>query len=279
KAIASIVATCIEAHRFQYRANMDIEKQIEEANTRNEKANRERTQFVALMSHELRTPVHHVVGFAEILRRSDQETLCPVDRSNYLDRIVDGGARLMRLTDSALKFASAEFGVLPLNETSFSLETLVEDCVAAISAQSKKNAVTIKVKCDPCSLVTADLARCQQIVGECLSNAVKFSPDGGIVCISVRCAPDHASITIEDEGPGFEDPQDKSLFTPFASTGDHLDRRAEGVGLGLPLAYRLARLHGADLIIANRPEGGASVTLAFPAYRVSQANAAGARSA
>ncbi|WP_031551470.1 GAF domain-containing sensor histidine kinase [Parvularcula oceani] len=280
RAFASLTARHIEAHWLSRDKDLDILGQLEREQRRVEDAAGERTRFVSLVSHELRTPLHVVKGFADLLRQAG-DMLSLEEREDYLDQIGEGSERLSNVIESSLRFAAAEGGSVTLNEATVSPRAILEGALhtAAVEATEKKVRVEVEAEAGDV-LLKADPVHAEQLFGQLIANAVKYSPVGGVVRVAADLVEDQLRVRVTDSGSGFSELDPERLVTPFIGPEPILTRSSEGLGLGLPLAYRLARLHGADMEFENAAEGGARVTVIFPAHRsVTAASKAEIRSA
>ena len=267
RAYAALVSRHVEAHAIAKAAPRPLAERLAEERDRLDRTAKDRARFVSLVSHELRTPLNAVIGFSDLLLQVG-ETLGGAERAEYVSQIKDGGERMNDVVESALRFAATNAGTVTLDDRPMALAEAARGAVAANEAVAAMRGVSVSVEAAGSSgSLRADPVRCEQIVGQLLSNAVKFGGDAKRVHVAVgRDEHDRQYVEVRDLGPGFETLDIDALTTPFAGGEPINTRRGEGLGLGLPLAYRLARLHGAEMSFENgRP--GACVRLTFPAYR------------
>ncbi len=212
-------------------------------------------QFLARVSHELRTPLNSVLGFAKLLRRGEfTET-----QSGYLDHIIEESTQLNRLVSDLLDSAHLSTGKLTLN-----LETVnLNDICAAVANEHRPTLganVTLNTNLAPTlPPIQADQVRLRQIIGNLVSNAVKYTSQGEIL-IRTHQHGDRIFVTIKDTGIGIPESQQAMVFVPFVQ----LDNRKIGVGLGLDIALQLAKLHGGDIKLTSAPNVGSTFTLELP---------------
>ncbi|MCR6630752.1 MAG: nitrate- and nitrite sensing domain-containing protein [Magnetospirillum sp.] len=253
--------------------DITVRKQAEEAlnNAREaaELANRAKSEFLATMSHELRTPLNAIIGFSEII---EQQLLGPVGQEQYRDYahdINDSGKHLLQLINDILDVARLEVGRVVLREERVSAAAIVQSCLGMVRERAEAGAVT--VACDlPEGLpfLWADPRRLKQILVNVLGNAVKFTPPGGKVSVSVRADPKGLAIAIADTGIGIAPEDLGKVMAPFGQADSGMARRYEGSGLGLPLSRKLMDLHGGALSLESALGAGTTVTLRFPAERL-----------
>ncbi len=229
---------------------------------------RAKSKFLAEMSHELRTPLNAVIGFSEMMA---QEVLGPHAVPTYRDYAQDihaSGRHLLSLADDVLDLARIETGHRELFETAVSLETLAQDCSHMMRLAASQRSVSLTIHLAPVPRLWADERAVRQMTLNLLTNAVKFTPQGGAVRLRVALdASGRPYLAVEDTGPGMGDAE-----LPLALSPRHresaLDRASgRGAGLGLAIVHGLADLHGAELTLADRASGGTRATLTFPVAR------------
>ncbi len=242
------------------------ERGLREAKSAAEAANRAKSQFLANMSHELRTPLNAVLGFSEMLA---QRLAGPLGEKQveYLDIIYRSGSHLHDIINDILDLAKVDAGKLDLNlEDGVDSCAIVNTCVALMKerASAGELRLSVNVAADLPGIV-ADAMRLKQILLNLLSNAVKFTEPGGSVVITVRQpVPDTIAFEVRDTGVGMSEDEIKIALEPFGQVDAGFSRRHEGTGLGLPLASRLAEMHGGSFQVDSRKGHGTSVTLTLP---------------
>ena len=242
------------------------ERGLREAKSAAEAANRAKSQFLANMSHELRTPLNAVLGFSEMLA---QRLAGPLGEKQveYVDIIYRSGSHLHDIINDILDLAKVDAGKLDLNlEDGIDSCAIVNTCVALMKERASAGELRLSVNVAPdLPGIVADAIRLKQILLNLLSNAVKFTEPGGSVVISVRqCAPGTIAFEVCDTGVGMSEAEIKIALEPFGQVDAGFSRRHEGTGLGLPLASRLAELHGGSFQVDSRKGHGTSVTLTLP---------------
>jgi signal transduction histidine kinase len=235
--------------------------EAEEARADAEQANRAKGDFLAVMSHELRTPLNAIGGYAQLLEMGVHGLINDAQR-DALARISRSQARLLTLINDVLNFAKLDAGRVqysiddvPLHDAIAELEPMVAPQVGA------KGLRLSYAGCDPALTVRADREKLQQIVLNLVTNAIKFTPEGGLV--SVECEPtgETLRIHIRDTGVGIPRERLRSIFDPFVQGDRALHRPNDGVGLGLAISRDLARGMGGDLEVQSTPGFGSTFTL------------------
>lgn len=219
-------------------------------------------RFVAAASHELQTPVSIIRASAEILQR---ERLVAGDGGAFVDDIIGETDRLGRLVADLLSLASAEAGALPMHPTRIDLGPWFLDLGRRAGAIATGRGVRLAVSPPglvPGLTVTADADRLDQLVLILIDNAVKHSPPGGLVQLSLvdRRRAGSAVIGVTDQGPGIPAAELERIFEPFVRV-QGTRRSTGGAGLGLAIARQLAVRQGAQLSVASAPGQGATFSL------------------
>jgi len=235
-----------------------------------ERESEEKSRFLATMSHELRTPLNAIIGFSEVIRDEHLGALNHPRYAEYVRDIHASGQHLLAIIGDILDLAKIEAGSMELDRDE------VCDAAQAIGAAARmirplaeRQGVRLEVAPPDSEIVlTAADRMVRQILINVLSNAVKFTPQGGTVSLSTQHRPDGGlKIAIADTGIGMSADEIRLALTPFGQVGNAANRRQAGTGLGLPLAKAMMELHGGQLHVRSAPQRGTTVTLAFPPAR------------
>jgi two-component system, cell cycle sensor histidine kinase PleC len=231
-----------------------------------ETANASKTAFLANMSHELRTPLNAILGFSEIIA---QECFGPVGSARYKDYAGDihsSGAHLLSLINDLLDIAKIEAGRMDIAPHPLDAQRVFEIALKLIGtkAREKEQTLTIEVEAGAPALY-ADERALKQILINLVSNAVKFTPEGGRIEVIASLARDGGfQIMVKDNGPGIPHEKLDKIFTPFSQVDNRYDRQAGGTGLGLALVRGLAELHGGRAWLESEFGRGCSVFVNLP---------------
>lgn len=229
-----------------------------------------KSRFLAQMSHELRTPLNAVIGFSEMMAH---EVFGPHSVATYADYARDihaSGRHLLSLADDILDLARIETGHRALLETAVPLGELARECAHMMRLAAAARSITLI--CAPpadAPRLWADERALRQMALNLLANAVKFTPKGGEVCLSVGAdAAGAPFLAVEDTGPGLEEAE-----LPLELAARHREsafdpETGRGAGLGLTIVRGLSDLHGGSLTFAGRPGGGTRACVTFPAARL-----------
>jgi two-component system cell cycle sensor histidine kinase PleC len=231
-------------------------------------ADRSKSAFLANMSHELRTPLNAVIGFSELMQNATHGPIAS-QYAEYAKIIGDSGSHLLTIINDILDIAKADAQGLKLSDEAAHLPEIVSFSARMIEAMANKAAITFTVQVVPgLPSFRCDARKMQQILINLLVNAVKFTPAGGSVSLSVSRDPG-GDLVVEVADTGVGIPRDKIAvaLSPFGQVDSPLAEKNNGVGLGLPLTKRLVELHSGTLDIDSEPGHGTTVTLHFPAER------------
>lgn len=246
--------------------NIDLEKAKDAA----ESANRAKSQFLANISHELRTPLNAIIGFSSILMNQLFGPLGDQKYWEYSKDINESGAHLLDIINDILDLSKAEAGKLSLNYEEVHVGKSINKCLTILAERAEKGKIAITTDI-PKNLppLVADRLRFIQILLNILSNAVKFTQEGGKVHISAQArdgahGASHIVIAIRDTGIGMAREDVEKAFQSFGQVDSGLNRKYEGTGLGLPLTKKLMDLHFAEISLESELARGTLVTLTFP---------------
>lgn len=236
----------------------EVERYVGELRTEE----RRKSQFVSDVSHELRTPLTAIRGTAETLLEGDVEA---EDARRFLSTIVREAERLAGLADDLLTLQRIEgaTGELPLRRVE--LHVVSRNAIAALQHLLEQRGVTATVEGEA-PVILGDADRLQQIVANLVDNASRVM-SGGVIQVRLGREGDKAVLSVLDEGPGIPEEDLPHVFDRFYRSQRSRDRHSGGAGLGLAIVRAIVDRHVGEIEAANRPEGGARVTVRFPALR------------
>ena len=252
----------------------DLSRELEEARdeallkrAEAEAANASKTAFLANISHELRTPLNAILGFSELIAR---ECLGPVGSpryKEYANDIHNSGAHLLSLINDLLDVAKIEAGRMELEPQMIETERALESALKFVRARARDRGQTLTIAVDGnAAVIYADERALKQIVINLVSNAVKFTQDGGRIEVSAgRNSQADFELIVADNGPGISREKIDRVFKPFTRLDNRFDRQAGGTGLGLSLVRGLCELHGGRAWIESESGKGTRAIVILPA--------------
>jgi signal transduction histidine kinase len=242
-----------------------IARDRDHARLRAEQANRAKSVFLTMMSHELRTPLNVILGFSELGPAMPAAT--PPERiKEYFGLIRESGEHLLRMINDILDLSKVEAGKMEIECADLDIDYVVNSTVRLVSQQAINRGQHLKVAIDsPPPALFADERAVRQILFNLLSNAVRFTPEGGTVRVHAGAtAEGGAELVVSDTGVGIPRDQIARLTQPFEQIDNSYQRAHGGTGLGLPLVDALVRLHGGTLTIDSEIDAGTRVSVLFP---------------
>jgi len=234
------------------------------------RANKSKSEFLATMSHELRTPLNAIIGFSDIIKRELFGSLENERYADYAKDIHESGAHLLSIINDILDLAKAESGKLQLNEHEFDLAETLEACVRMCSGRADAGKIEMIFFGGQSEIrAMADERLILQIVANLITNAIKFTPEGGTVRLYISANTQKGIvIKVTDTGIGIAPENIDRVLRPFEQVETSYARKHGGSGLGLPYAKRLTELHGGELAIESELGKGTSVSVSLPACRL-----------
>jgi signal transduction histidine kinase len=230
--------------------------------TRFREAEELKSTFVSVISHELKTPVALIKGYAGTLRREDARWDEATVRES-LAIIEEESDRLNELIDNLLDASRLQAGALPLSMDQVALDGLARRTVEKFRPQSKQHEFVVDFPSD-FPVVEGDEARLEQVLTNLLTNAIKYSPEGGAIRVNGRVLSDAVVIMVSDEGIGIAPAEQTRVFGAFYRVDDAPTRRTQGTGLGLYLAKAVVEAHGGHIWVDSEPGQGAAFGFSLP---------------
>jgi signal transduction histidine kinase len=227
-----------------------------------------RLEFLAKVSHEVRTPLNSIIGFTELML---QERMGPIGNARYRGYVEDihqSGLYALSLLNDLLDISKIEAGKFELNFTAVDVAELVEDCAASMQPLAKRARIVLRTSLAPdLPTVVADPRRLKQILLNLLTNAIKFTKEGGQVIVSGTMVDGELRLRVRDNGVGMTKDEIAFAMQPFHQL-DTAPRKQTGTGLGLPVTKALVDANRARLVLSSEPGVGTSADVIFPAERL-----------
>ena len=220
-----------------------------------EAANRTKSAFLANMSHELRTPLNHIIGFTDLVV-SGQFGELNDSQYEFLTDVLSSSKHLLSLINDILDLSKVESGKLELKFNLVDITTLFEMSIVIVKERALKHAIILNSHLPEKTIpIKADERKLKQIMYNLISNAVKFTPDGGQVDLTAVLHNDFIQFSVSDTGIGLKEKDLESIFEPFHQVDTTTARRFEGTGLGLSLTKKLVDLHHGKIWAESEGEG------------------------
>lgn len=242
----------------------------DEARRRAEAGNKAKSRFLATMSHELRTPLNAIMGFSEVM---EKELLGPLGGETYREysrNIYTSGSHLLHIINEILDLSRIEAGRYELHEETIRLTDVAEDCERLVKLKADSKGLQIVEDFAPgLPQVWADPRALRQICLNLLSNALKFTPKGGRITISIGFMTDGGLfMSVRDTGPGIPKDEIPKVMQAFGQGSLAHENAEGGTGLGLPIVQNLIQLHGGTFTLKSELRKGTEVTVTLPKQRV-----------
>ncbi len=222
-----------------------------------------RQDFISNVSHEIQSPLTSISGFAALLRRDD---LTPEQRSHYLDVIETESRRLSRLSDNLLKLTALESDAQPLAATPFALDRQIQNAALLLEPQWTAKNLTLDLSLARLTL-PGDEALLSQVWIDLLGNAVKFTPGGGSITVTLVEEGGNAVCRVADTGIGIAEEDRMHVFERFFKADRARDRALGGNGLGLAIVRAIVERHGGTVSVESQPGQGSTFTVTLPLPR------------
>ncbi|NKB50452.1 MAG: hypothetical protein GKS02_13930 [Alphaproteobacteria bacterium] len=272
------ITRTMEAERAMMSARQDLEQalktlevrndQLNDALTKAEGASTAKSEFLALTSHELRTPLNAIIGFTELCRR---QVAGPITErmGDYLDNVLSASGHLVQIIDNLLDTVRIENDTTEINLQRLGVAELLRDTMTMVEVRAQTSGLTVQIPdVDDGVEIFGDVTAARQILINLLTNAVKFTPEGGTVGIEVKPGQDdRVLMTVWDTGIGIPEDRLHAVFERFHRVrSDAFTNNTEGVGIGLHVARNLALLMGGDISLESELGKGSRFTLSLPRW-------------
>jgi signal transduction histidine kinase len=247
--------------------NARLFREIADKSRQLETANKHKSEFLANMSHELRTPLNAIIGFSEVLLERLFGELNE-KQDDYLKDIHASGKHLLQLINDILDLSKVEAGRMELDLATFDVPAAIANAMTLIRERAQRHNIALALDADPqLGEIVADERKFKQILLNLLTNAVKFTPDGGQIKVAARRSADGLVVAVHDTGIGIAPEDQQAVFEEFRQVGRSYTNKQEGTGLGLTLTRKFVELHGGRIWLESEPGKGSTFTFTIPAQR------------
>jgi len=239
-------------------------RELKDANRELKEASEHKSVFLANMSHELRTPLNAIIGFSELMLDAKESQFDSATQKRFLSQVHASGKHLLGLINDILDLAKVEAGQMELRLQDVAVEPVIAQAVELVEPLAAEKRITIRSEASSVGEVLADAGKLKQMLLNLVSNAIKFTSEGGTVTITARRLPGAIEIAVADTGIGISDADQAKIFMEFHQVDPGPGRRQQGTGLGLALTRRFALLHGGDVRVTSKVGAGSVFTLRLP---------------
>jgi two-component system, NtrC family, sensor kinase len=246
--------------------NARLFREIGDKSRQLEAASRHKSEFLANMSHELRTPLNAIIGFSEVLA---EKMFGDVNdkQAEYLQDILESGRHLLSLINDILDLSKIEAGHMELEPADFDLPSAIDNALILVRERASRRGITLGSTIDAgLGMIRGDERKVKQVLLNLLSNALKFTPEGGRIDVRASLHDEVAEVSVADTGIGIAPADQDVVFEEFRQVGT-VDKKAEGTGLGLTLARKFIELHGGRIWVKSQVGIGSTFTFTLPLRR------------
>jgi signal transduction histidine kinase len=229
---------------------------------RSEELMRQKDDFAAAVSHELRTPLTSILGYLELIEQSDAERSEPDE--SYLAVVKRNAERLLRLVSDLLLVSEVEDSMLALDFREVDLRQLARECVEAAKPAADAKGIVLQLSQGSALHLGGDRGRLAQMMDNLVSNAIKFTPEGGTVTITTGMQDGQGVFEVADSGMGISSADQTHLYDRFFRTRDATAQAIPGTGLGLTITKAIVDAHGGSIALRSTVGSGTTFVVALP---------------
>jgi signal transduction histidine kinase len=226
-------------------------------------ANQAKSEFLANMSHELRTPLNAIIGFSEVL---SERMFGEINekQAEYLADIQESGRHLLSLINDILDLSKIEAGRMELEPSDFDLPSAIEHSLILVRERAQRRGIGLGHTVDEqLGMIHADERKLKQVLLNLLSNALKFTPEGGRIDVRAALRDGVAEVSVTDTGIGISPEDQEAVFEEFRQVGT-ASKKVEGTGLGLAISKKFIELHGGKIWVTSQVGTGSTFTFTLP---------------
>jgi signal transduction histidine kinase len=243
--------------------NARLFQEIEDKSRQLEAASQHKSEFLANMSHELRTPLNAIIGFSEVLA-ARMFGAVNAKQAEYLQDILESGQHLLSLINDILDLSKIEAGRMELEAADFDLPSAIDNALILVRERASRHGIALASTVDErLGLIRGDERKVKQVLLNLLSNALKFTPEGGRIDVRAALREGRAEVSVADTGVGIAPEDQEAVFEEFRQVGT-ADKKVEGTGLGLALSRKFVELHGGRIWVESEPGRGSTFTFTLP---------------
>ena len=243
--------------------NARLFREIKAKSLELEAASRHKSEFLANMSHELRTPLNAIIGFSEVLAERMFGEIND-KQAEYLADILESGRHLLSLINDILDLSKIEAGRMELEPTEFNLPDAIENALTLVRERAHRHGIALGRMVDErLGSICADERKVKQVLLNLLSNALKFTPEGGRIDVAATVTDNAIEISVSDTGVGIAAEDQAAVFEEFRQVGA-ASKKIEGTGLGLAISRKFIELHGGKIWVKSQVGAGSTFAFTLP---------------
>jgi signal transduction histidine kinase/uncharacterized protein YigA (DUF484 family) len=243
--------------------NARLFQEAREARGQAEAANQAKSEFLANMSHELRTPLNAIIGFSEVL---SERMFGEINdkQAEYLSDILESGRHLLSLINDILDLSKIEAGRMELEPSDFDLPRAIENTLILVRERAQRRGIALGHTVDErLGMIHGDERKVRQVLLNLLSNALKFTPEGGRIDVQAALRDGVAEVSVTDTGVGISPGDQEAIFEEFRQVGTAANK-VEGTGLGLAISRKFVELHGGTIWVTSQLGKGSTFIFTLP---------------
>jgi signal transduction histidine kinase len=243
--------------------NARLFREIEVKSRELETASRHKSEFLANMSHELRTPLNAIIGFSEVL---SERMFGEINekQAEYIGDILESGQHLLSLINDILDLSKIEAGRMELEPTEFDLPSVIKNTLILVRERAQRHGITLGRAVDErLGTIRGDERKVKQVLLNLLSNALKFTPEGGQIEVRAKVRDGAVEISVRDTGVGIAPEDQEAVFEEFRQVGTAA-KKVEGTGLGLAISRKFIELHGGRIWVESQVGKGSTFAFTLP---------------
>jgi len=243
--------------------NARLFREIEQKSRELETASGHKSEFLANMSHELRTPLNAIIGFSEVL---SERMFGDINdkQAEYLGDILESGRHLLSLINDILDLSKIEAGRMELELNEFQLPDAIENALSLVKERAHRREIAlVRTIDDHLGVIRADERKVKQVMLNLLSNALKFTPEGGRIDVRAQVHDGETEISVTDTGVGIAPEDQGAIFEEFRQVGT-ASKKVDGTGLGLAISRKFVELHGGRIWVESQVGKGSRFAFTLP---------------
>jgi len=254
---------------------VNLQRDLAKQNRTLERLNEEKNTLLGIAAHDLRNPIASIKGHAAFLLESEPDpALSPALRRRSLESIARVSEQMLALVNDLLDVTAIESGRLDLRREPCALDALIARRVEFFRALGERKAIAVEAELGEALTVAVDPNRIEQVIDNLVSNAIKYSPHGSCVSVTLRAEGDEVCFTVRDQGPGLTLEDQRRLFGVFQKLSARPTGGEKSTGLGLAITARVVKAHGGRIEVESEPGAGATFSVLLPG-RIGPTEAAG----